>query len=135
MSDRSWALNSSFLIVARNCIKLIEGEFGVKLMLADEAFLQKIGHYAQQTRSARTLMSCTKLASFDGVEISGLEGIEIKAKVEQAKSTDNVTTLKPKQAPAINMTDRIQYNGREYSRFNESGQEFRGLYRGAARYA
>lgn len=134
MQDRSWAMDSSTLIIARGCIKNIEREFGTKLRLSDPEFLNNIGHYAKKTHSSKTVMMCSKLARETGM--SGEWNIEDETPdVEDVKAEvkSNVTPIKPQVD--IDPSERVEYRGKQYSRFNDSGKEFKGLYRGQARYA
>ncbi len=135
MQNENWALSSSNLIVARNCIKLIESEFGEKLRLSDESFLIKLGRYAKKTQSSRTLMMCSKLATATGEEnLTNLTQSALKGKSKQpntatAQPTSKRTLASPKTE------NQIEYRGKHYAKFDNAGKEFKGLYRGQARYA
>lgn len=138
MQNENWALSSSNLIIARNCIKLIESEFGERLRLSDDTFLFKLGRYAKKTRSSRTLMMCSKLAVATGednlleVADSMLKG---KPAAEQTQNKASPTTPdKPAATNIANSSEKVSYRGKEYARYNQAGLEFKGLYRGQARY-
>jgi|GEM_PF-4537066 len=134
MQNENWAQSSSNLIVAKNCIKLIEGEFGEKLRLSDASFLIKLGRYAKKSRSSRTLMMCSKLAIITGEEsLRGLADSALKGKQQETTLTPKASTKAPLKVKTLNA--QIIYRGKQYAKYNAAGLEFKGLYRGQARYA
>lgn len=132
MQTTHWTANSANLIIARNCIKFIEQEFKIKLRLSDPDFFKNIGYYAKQTTSNRTLMLASKLAHAAGLKEPWQHPSD---PIISARQTIVRPAQKSAAPPPENIENHIKYRGKHYSRFNDQGQEFKGLYRGQPRYA
>ena len=129
MSNKSWLLNPTAIKAAKNCINLVQEELGVKLILSHPEFLEMLKEYVELTDSAELEVAYHDLISFVGLNASHLE--------PNAKKKNSLTnSLVANATPARSETqdeELIVYRGKAYKRF-QNGLEFKGLYRGQARY-
>ena len=130
MTDKSWLLNAAAIAAAKQCIQAIEEELGVKLKLSHPQFLEMIQQYCELTDSAALQQSYNNLKQFAlGAGVS----VEPKTvKPEPAKPTAHVNNT---ENLALSSSQVVTFKGKDYPRFDEEGNEFKGLYRGQARYA
>ena len=129
MKDKSWLLNPAAIAAAKSCIQAIESELSIKLKLSHPQFEEMIQEYCELTDSATLISAYQELKVFS------------KGVVSMTASQQKVVTLK-KSSTANSAykeieaeDDSIVFKGKTYSRFDEQGLEFKGLYRGQARYA
>lgn len=119
MADRSWMLNPAAIGAAKKCINLVEEELGIKLKLSHPEFLSMIGEYAELTESGALSQAFEELAVFAGNQAPVLSKVVQMPLAERSQAAG----------------DTVEYKGKEYPRYDEQGREFKGLYRGSARYA
>ena len=129
MKDKSWLLNPAAIAAAKSCIQAIESELSIKLKLSHPQFEEMIQEYCELTDSATLISAYQELKVFS------------KGVVSMTESQQKVVTLK-KSSTANSAYQKIEaeddsivFKGKTYSRFDEQGLEFKGLYRGQARYA
>ncbi len=135
MTDKSWLLNASAIAAAKDCIGAIEHELGVKLKLSHPQFLEMIEQYSELTDSEDLKTAYHNLKQFaQGAEVSSESKIRAVTKL---RSIPIETNNSPVQATSVasEKIETISFKGKIYPRFDDSGQEFKGLYRGQARYA
>lgn len=133
MNDRSWILNPSAIMAAKKCINIVHEELEVKLKLSHPNFMELLAEYCELTDSAELTKAYFALAAFaNGDSESGTV-----VPLPVAKSA--ASAIKENQdLPQINekpVSESVSYKGKTYSRYDEQGAEFKGLYRGSARYA
>jgi hypothetical protein len=123
MQDRNWMLNRSAIGAAKLCVQVIQDELGVKLKLSHPDFMELIAEYCEMTESESLVAAYQELSQYAGVSTSDNVVPIVKDMVEI-------------NAPATKEDERetVEFKGKEYLRFDQSGREFQGLYRGAARY-
>ncbi|MFT7560860.1 MAG: hypothetical protein ACI93R_002783 [Flavobacteriales bacterium] len=138
MNNRNWLLNAAAIRAARACIKAVEKELGVRLTLAHPDFLELLGEYSELTDSAvlkKAVLDLTAHAADKPrctpkskvVSISSFSAsIEVSA---SGYAGDNRRTEFPNRREEL-----VAYHGKDYHRWH-NGCEFKGLYRGQARYA
>ncbi len=134
MSNKQWLLNHVAIRKAKQCIVIIEKELGVRLKLTHPLFLEMIKEYAEMTDSVELQQSFSELEKIAGVGIAP----EIKEEVNKVVEFSHRTTTphtKNELAANVGPDESISYRGKAYKRFNDAGKEFKGLYRGQARYA
>lgn len=122
MNDRSWLLNTSAISCAKTCIKIVQREFGVKLTLSEPRFLEIVekvnGH----------------LDSPD-LDAAYKQLIEFEAHAHKTTPTEQLHALGSSLHDTYaSIREKIEFHGKEYPRFDETGKEFKGVYRGNARY-
>lgn len=152
MSHKSWMLSAAAIKVAKECIKTVEGELGVRLSLTHPDFLQMLNDYSEMcecenlTRHVQALNRFA--ASSAGVAATEKSSVvELKATgTHRAVVTSGVSVAPPApvqaaapapapaQPPQQAAQDRVEYKGKSYPRFL-NGKEFKGLYRGQPQYA
>lgn len=113
MSDRGWLLNHSAIAAAKVCIQIVQRELGVKLKLSHPQFIELLSDYCELTEASDLLVAYQELMVFADGEPEAV--VSPKSSVIQDES--------------------VAYKGKSYPRFDEQGREFKGLYRGGARYA
>ena len=131
MMDKNWLLNPTAISQARCCIKIIQDELGVKLKLSHPQFLELIVEYIDLTDSQQLADAYNELAGFAGPDLLDRKVVKLRADVATHAPSA------PVEAAAISQEQQketIEYQGRQYPRFSDCG-EFKGLYRGQARYA
>ena len=132
MTDKSWLLNPSAINAAKQCIVAVEQELGVKLKLSHPQFIEMIQDYADLTESDAIQQAFNELLTYADSETqkaTKAKVVPLKQKVSEVKTTETVasdTTSDP---------EIVQFKGKEYPKFDNEGRQFRGLYRGQARYA
>jgi hypothetical protein len=119
MTDRSWMLNPTAIACAKRCILAVEKELDIKLKLSHPQFLSMVGEYAELTSEQELQSAYIELATLAGVNVNAAPTMEAPAAPASTQNADQTIT----------------YRGKDYPRFNKSGEEFQGLYRGQARYA
>jgi len=139
MANKDWMLNPTAISHARNCINIIQAELGVKLKLSHPQFIEMILEYVDLTESDALSEAYTALVGLAGGEIASIqEHSNNVAELPITKSTQSYTqTPAQPDAAAANPAEQemIQYKGKQYPRYSDDGGEFKGLYRGQARYA
>ena len=68
MSDLSWMLRPQAIRVAKQCIRIIEQENGVKLKLSQPDFLEEIHRFVDLDGSAQLTDAYTKLLAMGSME-------------------------------------------------------------------
>lgn len=121
MSDRGWILNPAAIAAAKACILVVQEELGVKLRLSHPQFIELLNEYCELTASAKLETAYLKLMSF------------AEAKNKESKVRRKSTVVQP--STNTSNSDRVTFKGKSYLRYDQSGREFQGLYRGGARYA
>lgn len=150
MSNKQWLLNHKAIRQAKDCIRIIEEELGVRLKLSHPQFLNMIKEYAEMTEATELQNAYIKLASLAGVETGHAQRV-----VEQKVANDKVVTMpyfveerqfvntateveteseESSFSEALERDEYVNYKGKAYKRFNDDGKEFKGLYRGRAHY-
>ena len=128
MNDKSWLLNPTAINAAKNCILIVQKELGVKLILSHPEFLDMLKQYVELTDSKELESAFHDLISFAGFNASHLE-----PNAKKKKTVVN-SAEKTQKAARVDDEEYIVYRGKAYKRFN-NGLEFKGLYRGQARYS
>ena len=131
MTDKNWMLNPSAIAQARSCIAIVQAELGIKLKLSHPQFLELIVDYIELTDSEELAIKYSALSSFADIPVPQ------KAVISNKKVTEIETPLtqaKAKPAPNKAEIEMVEHRGKQYPKFSEGG-EFKGLYRGQARYA
>ena len=131
MKDKSWLLNPAAIAAAKACIGAVETELGVKLKLSHPQFLEMIEQYCELTDSAMMNESYQALKIFS-------QGVDEMTSV--SKKVVSLNNAEPPSGSRVSKTitkeqDFVTFKGRSYRRFDDEGHEFKGLYRGQARYA
>lgn len=130
MNDRTWLLtNNAALVTARKCIQIISKEAGIKLTLADKELLKKIGAVSKNIDSIALETHYKELLNYAGVKI-----VDANEALHQIGEKLHDVTESLHDA-THNLIGKIEYHGKEYPRYDEQGREFKGVYRGAVRYA
>ena len=127
MQDKSWLLNAAAIAAAKECISAIEEELGVRLKLSHPQFLQMIQQYSELTDSAVLQASYDKLNQY-----AMSAGVQMEPQAQAAEVAAPVVRV---ESIEKNASETIMVKGRSFPRFDEQGNEFKGLYRGQARYA
>lgn len=127
MNDRTWLLkNSDALSCANKCISIIRKEVGTKISLSDQQLIQKIGAMSQSIGSIELRVGFKLLLDYAGVQ-------EADVATEQEESQPAKETAM--QSAGRLISEKIEFKGKQYPRFDEQGREFKGIYRGNANYA
>ncbi|NRA41511.1 MAG: hypothetical protein HRU21_04290 [Pseudomonadales bacterium] len=128
MSNKSWLLDPTAIKAAKNCILLVQEELGVKLVLSHPEFLEMLKEYVELTDSEALEVAYHDLISFAGLNASHLE--------PNAKKKSSIVNSDVAEGKASRADDEeyVVYRGKAYKRY-QNGLEFKGLYRGQARYA
>lgn len=123
MNDRAWLLNNvSAISCAKTCIKTIQREFGVKLTLSDPKLLAKMEKINDHLNSP-VLDAAYK-------ELLGYAGRAAHSHHEMLHALGSSL-----HDAGQSLLGKIEHHGKEYPRFDDDGKEFKGVYRGHARYA
>lgn len=123
MSDRGWILNLSAIAAAKKCIQIVQEELGVKLKLSHPQFVEMLHEYCELTDSSDLRAAYDALMAFAGDQ-----------DYEKTVSVPTLTGKVESSNPILSKSDSVMYRGKNYRRYDEQGREFRGLYRGGARY-
>jgi len=124
MNDRSWLLgNTSALSCAKNCIKIIKMDFGIKLSLSDGELLPKIGKICENMDSQELRDGYQRLLGFAGKTPHHSAAEILHSLGEQLHDVSH------------SFIEKIEHHGKEYPKFDDQGREFKGVYRGSVRYA
>lgn len=135
MQDKSWMLNPTAISQARNCIDIVQKELGVKLKLSHPQFLELIVEYIELTDSQELADAYNGLAAFSNSNLQAVEPRVVKAKVTSIAPKEPLVNRNAiKEASDMHPEDMVEYHGKFYRRFSGDA-EFKGLYRGQARYA
>lgn len=130
MSDKDWLLNPSAIKAAKACILIVQGELGIKLTLSHPEFLEMLKDYVELTGSDELESAYHRLVDYAGTSAHHFKAGESitpepkKTRIRHQANTE-LTTLED--------DDYVVYKGKKYKRFL-NGKEFKGLYRGQARY-
>ena len=128
MNQKSWLLDPTAIKAAKKCILLVQEELGVKLVLSHPEFLEMLKQYIELTDSEALEAAYHDLISFAGLNASHLEPNAKK------KSSIVNSQVANSQASRVDDEEYVVYRGKAYKRYH-NGLEFKGLYRGQARYA
>ena len=144
--DRSWMLNPQAIRYAKECVRLVQEELGIRLKLSHPDFVQMLHEYAELTASRELGDAYAQLISLAGVGnvVRGLSPIE----KEEAKKTTVVNLVTKKivgssepvyeqeeyEVETMTQDEMVSCGGKLYSKYRD-GLEFKGLYRGHPRYA
>ena len=124
-------LNPKAIAQARSCIAIVQAELGIKLKLSHPQFLELIVDYIELTDSHELANEYSALSSFANIPVPQ------KAVISNQKVTAIETPLtQAKTTPSTSLSEEemVEFRGKKYPKFTEDG-EFKGLYRGQARYA
>ena len=138
-SNKEWLLNPVAIRKAKECIVIIEKELGVRLKLTHPNFLEMINEYVELTGDVGLKDSFTQLAA--------MAGIDVETPVVQ-KTSDKVVphprmmavTRPSAEIPTltssleIDKSETVDYKGKTYPKYNDTGKTFKGLYRGQPHY-
>ena len=64
MKDRSWLLNAAAIASAKNCIRIIQREFGLKLSMSDEEFVTKVARISRRMETPALTSAFEVLQSY-----------------------------------------------------------------------
>lgn len=145
MSDKSWLLNAAAIKSARQCIKAVEEELGVRLPLSHPNFFSLLSEYSELMNSeplrlafkdlstyANKDASSTKTAKSGGQKVVSISRSSPKPKTlggDVKKTRPQSVRIKKKNQP----DELVAYDGKVYSRWHK-GKEFKGLHRGQPHY-
>lgn len=132
MKDKSWLLNASAIAAAKKCIVAIERELGIKLKLSHPQFLDMVDAYSELTESVEIKQFKEELYAFANVPVV-VESTKNKV-ISFSRRRKALKRGYGSVCDSDNM-EMITVRGRAFPRFDEKGNEFKGLYRGQARYA
>lgn len=143
MSDKDWLLNAAAIRAARDCIKVVEQELGVRLKLSHPDFLTLLKEYSELTDSQVLANAVSELSNYSGqvkevvkksvvVSISSLGGAGSQRAIDYSDVDVNSQSDHVVQQNA-KIQESVTYHGKEYNRWQD-GKEFKGLYRGCPRY-
>ena len=144
MGDKEWLLNANAIKKAKTCINLIESELDIRLKLTHPQFREMIKDYAELTDSRELQKAYLELSQ---LAESGSESIPILRK--KVVNMPHFGETEPGPAPKARavthselalrnegtVEETVKYKGKVYPKYNDSGLQFKGLYRGQARYA
>jgi hypothetical protein len=130
MADRDWMLNPTAIKAARCCIAIVQDELGVKLTLSHPQFLELLKEYVELTDSGELQEAYNRLINYAGTEAHHFKAETEKPKAKVSKIRNDVAT----QPIHTDDDEFVVHKGKAYKRF-DNGKEFKGLYRGQARYA
>ncbi len=126
--DKSWMLNPTAINAAKNCILIVQDELGIKLKLSHPQFLDMLKEYVVLTESEALQESYEILISFAGVK-----AMHFETRAPQRSHVVNTEPQTKAGAALVGDEEYVVYKGKAYKRF-DNGREFKGLYRGQARY-
>ena len=144
--DRSWMLNPQAIRYAKECVRLVQEELGIRLKLSHPDFVQMLHEYAELTGSRELGDAYAQLIALAGVGnvVRGLAPIE----KEETKTTKVVNLMTKKvvgasepvyerqeyEAGSLSKDEMVSCGGKLYAKYRD-GLEFKGLYRGQPSYA
>jgi len=135
MSDRSWMLNTNAIRTAKECIGIVKDELQIKLTLSHPEFMELLHSYVELTDSKRLSDAYTRLASMAGAGNVGSntsKGVKPEQKI--IPISESVDAKHVAGGAPLLEDEMVEYNGKLYQRWL-NGMEFKGLYRGQARYS
>lgn len=145
MSDKAWLLNAAAIKSARQCIKAVEEELGVRLPLSHPNFFGLLSEYSELMDSEPLTLAFKELSAYANNDVASIKMAKSSGQkvVSISRSSPEAQTLggdakktRPQRAPVDNVNQRdelITYGGKVYSRWHK-GKEFKGLYRGQPHY-
>ena len=133
MTDKNWMLNPTAIAQARSCIAIIKNELGIKLRLSHPQFLQLIFEYIDLTDSEELAEAYNVLASYADSKLPTVKLGSRKATVTSIAAKSQPVEINSQMSVAVDRTEMVEHRGKLYPKFSENG-EFKGLYRGQARY-
>lgn len=113
MSDRDWMLNASAIRAAKECIRVVKEEMGIKLLLSNPEFYFLLQEYVELTQSPNLAKAFQDL--------------------QQYADPNFVASKKPSAKDANVSDETVTVAGKTYPRFR-GNKEFCGLYRGQPTY-
>ena len=133
MNDKSWLLNPTAIKCAKLCIVLVREELGVRLTLSHPEFIDMLRNYVELTDSEALEEAFHDLISFAGTSAPQLKANRnvksVIAPVQTAHANNPTVDVR-----VVDNEEYIIYKGKSYKRYH-NGLEFKGLYRGQARYS
>lgn len=144
MSDKSWLLNAAAIKSARQCIKAVEEELGVRLPLSHPNFFGLLSEYSELMDSEPLRLAFDELSVYANNDASsikvakagGQKVVPISRSSFEPKVLDESAQKTPVQSASVekaNQDELVTYRGKKYSRW-QNGKEFKGLYRGHPHY-
>lgn len=140
MSEKSWLLSAAAMKVAKECIKTVELELGVRLSLTHPEFLQMLNDYAEMCDSEQLTRHVQALNKFaKGLAAQQAKGSVVALNSGGGREVETASIVSRTQAPAAVQrraapeAELVHYQGKTYQRFYD-GKEFKGLYRGQPKY-
>lgn len=128
MTDKSWMLNPKAIRCAKECIRIIQEERGLRLKLSQPDFLQIIHEILDQTQS-RTLGDCyARLISMAGVGFV-MKNLQAKEDAIPMKKAAGAETMMVQTPHAT-----VEHFGKIYPKYR-AGLAFKGVYRGQPMYS
>ncbi len=140
MDNKEWLLNAAAIKSARQCIKSVEKELGVRLKLSHPDFLSLLSEYAELTDNIELKSNYAALKQYSDHEENGELVQEVVVPFSNTVKVAYQNTAKVnKTSQKVEIHDapspeKIVFHGKEYIRWKD-GREFKGLYRGQPRYA
>lgn len=132
MTDKSWMLNPKAIRSAKECIRIIQEERGLRLKLSQPDFLQIIHEILDQTQSKALGDSYAKLISMAGVgfvmkNLTPRDGAnEEMMPMKKAAGAEDVMMQSPHAT--------VEHYGKTYPKYR-AGLEFKGVYHGQPMYS
>lgn len=132
MTDKSWMLNPKAIRCAKECIRIIQEERGLRLKLSQPDFLQIIHEILDQTQS-RALGDCyARLISMAGVGFV-MQNLQAKEQAQEQRmplkkvvGAEDLTSQNPHAT--------VEHFGKTYPKYR-AGLEFKGVYHGQPMYS
>lgn len=145
MSDKSWLLNAAAIKSARQCIKAVEEELGVRLPLSHPNFFGLLSEYSELMDSEPLRLAFKELSIYANNDASsikmakagGQKVVSISRPSRESNVLDDSVQKAQAQSEPVEKAkpsdESITYRGKKYSRWS-NGKEFKGLYRGQPHY-
>lgn len=151
MSDKSWLLSAAAIKVAKECVKTVEIELGVRLSLAHPDFLQMLNDYAEMcesealsrhvgalnrfalTQSAQQQRSSVVQLGATGASRVAATAVSSPAPATAAVAPAPAPAVPPAAAATAAASETVIFQGRTFARYQD-GRQFKGLYRGQPKY-
>ncbi len=129
MTDKSWMLNPKAIRCAKECIRIIQEERGLRLKLSQPDFLQIIHEILDQSQSKVLGDAYARLISMAGV---GFVMQNLHSREEEV-----ITAKKAVGAEDFSMQSphaMVEHYGKSYPKYR-AGLEFKGVYHGQPMYS
>ncbi len=119
MMTKDWLLKPESIKIAKECIKHVQSELDVKLLLSHPTFLEMLNDYSD-------LLSNDELTNAVN-QLNEIAGIKSQSTAKVVNHPNAKTSVRN-----IDSTETINHRGKNYLRWR-GDKEFAGLYRGQPR--